>query len=78
MAKAQTRPTFIEIDTIIGEGLPGQASYEAHGEVITDEGYAHFKKYYGYENITGFEFDPKIYEHFQNLIIKRGNQAFEQ
>lgn len=76
-AKKQTLPTFIEVKTIIGEGLEVENSFEAHGAVINDEEYKSFLDYWNLKD-NDFKYEDEIYDHFNKEIIEKGDEAFKK
>lgn len=76
-AKKQDKPAFIEVKTIIGEGLTSQKSFEAHGAAISDFELKKFNKYYNIKN-EPFEFDRYIYNHFEDSVIKYGATEYKK
>lgn len=75
-AKKQSKPSFIEIKTVIGEGLKQMNSFESHGCLIDEENLLNFFKYFNI-NSSMWEFSDDTYNHFYNAIIKRGNDAYK-
>lgn len=74
-AKQQTKPSFIEIKTIIGEGLKQMNSFESHGCGIDDENLNSFFEYYKL-NKNMWEFSQDTFTHFQNNVVNRGNKKY--
>ncbi|MCV3754302.1 transketolase [Ureaplasma zalophigenitalium] len=74
-AKNNDKPTFIEVKTVIGEGLSSQASADAHAASVNDEEFAKFNKYF-HLKWDNFNFEEEIYEHFNFNIVVRGNSAY--
>ena len=76
-AKNQNKPSFIEINTIIGEGLEQMNSYESHGCSINEDNLNKFFQYFNL-NPTMWEFDNDTYKHFSENVFNRGNQKYLQ
>lgn len=76
-AKKSERPTFIEVKTIIGEGVSCQNSNKAHSMALKDQDLADANKYYktAYDK---FSFPREIYNHFSTSVVKRGAQAYDK
>lgn len=70
------KPTFIEVKTIIGEGITCANSNKAHGASINDDEISFFNKYYGV-NYDNFIFPNEIYEHFETSVVERGKNAYD-
>lgn len=76
-AKIQDKPTFIEVKTIIGEGLKTENSNKAHSMSITIEDLNLASDYYKI-NHNNFSFEKDIYNHFKENIVERGNLEHEK
>lgn len=70
---SKSKPTFIEVETIIAEGLKSQSSNKGHHGVISNEDLNEFLKYHDLD-FKNWDIDSKIIEHFQKTIIERGNK----
>lgn len=75
-AKKQSKPSLIEIQTIIGEGLKEMGNFEAHGCSITDENLNKFNEYYNWNNDI-WNFDKEIYDYYQDSVFSRGNESYK-
>ncbi|MCV3728709.1 transketolase [Ureaplasma miroungigenitalium] len=76
-AKSNDKPTFIEVKTVIGEGLSTQASADAHAASVNDEEFAKFNKHF-HLKWDNFSFEQEIYDHFNFNIVVRGDSAYMQ
>lgn len=76
-AKNQSKPSFIEVKTIIGEGLKQMNSYESHGCLIDDNNLSNFFDYFKLNN-SRWEFSNDTYNHFFEKITNRGNEAYKK
>ncbi|MGL5732483.1 MAG: transketolase [Metamycoplasmataceae bacterium] len=76
-AQKSGKPSFIEVETIIAEGLSSQASFKGHHGVVGDEDLAKFNKHYG-TDFSGWEMDQDVYDHFNKLVTQRGTSKFEK
>lgn len=70
---SKSKPTFIEVETIIAEGLKSQSSNKGHHGVVSNEDLNEFLKYHNLD-FKNWNIDSKIIEHFQKTIIERGNK----
>lgn len=70
---SKSKPTFIEVETIIAEGLKSQSSNKGHHGVVSNEDLDNFLKYHDLD-FKNWNIDSKIIEHFQKTIIERGNK----
>lgn len=75
--KKNTKPTFIEVKTIIAEGTSVQDSHKAHAPSVNDDEIANFEKHFK-TNARNFEFHPEIYDHFHFNVVARGESAYAQ
>ncbi|MGL5204819.1 MAG: transketolase-like TK C-terminal-containing protein, partial [Metamycoplasmataceae bacterium] len=76
-AQKSGKPSFIEVVTIIAEGLNSQASFKGHHGVVGEEDLVKFNKHYG-TNFSGWDMDSDVYEHFHKLVIQRGLSKVEK
>ncbi len=74
-AKKSTKPTFIEIKTIIGDGAPGQGTSSVHGAPL-GKGIVELKKHLNW-TIDEFEIPEEVKKHYEDTIFKRGAEAFK-
>lgn len=75
--KSTSGPTFIEVKTIIGEGLSFANSFNAHGGVINDNDINDFNKCFSC-NFNNWNFDSNIYYHFFKNVVQKGNNAYKK
>lgn len=74
-AKAQDKPTFIILDSLIGKGAPSvQGSSKAHGAPLGTEGVIAAKKNLGLDPEKYFFVEPAAYEYFKNKQAKFSEQ----
>lgn len=71
------KPTFIEVKTIIGEGLSFASSSNAHGNSINSDDLNSFNKYFDC-NFNDWIFPSNVYYHFYKNIIQKGNDKYEK
>ncbi|MGL5978366.1 MAG: transketolase [Erysipelotrichaceae bacterium] len=75
-AKAETsRPSFIEINTVIGYGSKRAGLASAHGEPLGVDNVRLTREALGWTSETAFEVSDDIYEHFAS--IRKSNALFE-
>ncbi|HEY0222366.1 MAG TPA: transketolase [Lactovum miscens] len=74
--KETSRPTIIEVKTIIGYGSPKQGTSAVHGAPLGTEGVEAAKKVYGW-NYEPFEVPSEVSKRFLDTIVSRG-EALEQ
>ena len=74
-AKKSSKPSFIEVKTIIGEGTSSQSDASAHGLAVNDVEIEKANKHFDM-NYNDFKFDKQIYDHYQEGIIARGNKEY--
>lgn len=84
-AKADTtRPSFIEIKSVIGYGSDVAGKAKAHGEPLGVENIEQLRKNLGWENTTPFEVDEDIYAHYKTIntkndeVYQKWNILFEE
>ena len=75
--KQTTKPSFIEVDTEIGEGLSFANTYEAHGGPVTIDELNKFNDYFDCD-FNDWNFDKDVYEHFQDKVMKKGNEKYKK
>lgn len=78
--KAQSskdKPSFIEVETIIAEGLKSQNSNKGHHGVIQDEDLNNFLKYHDL-NFKNWDVDKKILNYFKKTIYDRNLKEVKQ
>lgn len=69
-AKKSGKPSFIEVETTIAEGLGVANSNKGHHGVITNEELEKFNKYYK-TNFKDWNIDQDIIDHFKKQVIER-------
>ena len=74
-AQKSCKPSFIEVETIIAEGLNSQSSFKGHHGVVGEEDLIKFNKHYD-TNFAGWDVDQDIYDHFEKHVKNRGEEAF--
>ena len=72
--KSTSKPVFIEIKTIIGDGSSAQGTPAVHGAPLGDD-IATVKKSLNWEG-DEFEVPTEVEELYENTIFKRGREAF--
>ncbi len=77
LAKNSKSPTFIEVNTIIGEGLPQANSSNAHGFSLQKNDYEYFEKNFNCE-FYNWNFDQSIYDYFHKNVVLRGQKKYEE
>ncbi|WP_425451053.1 transketolase [Spiroplasma alleghenense] len=75
-AKKSSKPTYIEVKTIIGLGATKQGTSSVHGEPVKDD-LVNVKKYYNWTN-ESFQIDKEVYDHYQEKVAQRGAKVQEQ
>ncbi|AHI53910.1 transketolase [Spiroplasma sabaudiense Ar-1343] len=75
-AKKSTKPTYIEVKTIIGLGATKQGTSAVHGEPVKDD-LINVKKYYNWTN-PEFTIDEEVYAHYKATVGDRGHEAYDQ
>lgn len=74
-AKAETtKPTMIEIKTIIGFGAPNEGTNKVHGAPLGAEGIEAAKKAYGWDT-PEFEVPAEVKDRFKQEINAKGEKA---
>lgn len=69
-----TKPTFIEIKTIIGYGAPSSGESNIHGKPLSEEDLKSLRKTLGYM-VPSFEIANDIASFYHQSIVDRGTQA---
>lgn len=79
-AKNNLQPTIIEIKTIIGEGLPQAGTALVHGTPPSQSDLQIAGNFFNFsiKEVKNFYISPKIIQHFQKLVINRGERAYQQ
>lgn len=73
-AQMSQKPSFIEVETIIAEGLKNSNSNKGHHGVVNDEDIQQFLNYYNL-SFKDWEIDQDIIRHFENSVVQRGLKA---
>ncbi|WP_338969239.1 transketolase [Spiroplasma endosymbiont of Labia minor] len=73
-AKNSSKPTYIEIKTVIGLGSPNQGTNKVHGEPLGNDLDA-TKKYYDW-NLPDFEIPNDIYNDYKINVADRGHNTY--
>lgn len=76
-AKQNKKPTFIEIKTIIGYGLPLQGTSKTHGSAPSDKEREYLANKLNW-NYEPFFIPQEIYEHFNENVYKRVNKLTDK
>jgi transketolase len=72
-----TKPTLIEVKTVIGYGAPNEGTSGVHGAPLGEEGIKHAKSVYEWPH-AAFEVPEEVYNRFSETIQARGDQAENQ
>ncbi|MGL4947865.1 MAG: transketolase [Mycoplasma sp.] len=75
--KSTSRPTFIEVKTIIGEGTTAAASFKAHGFAINGSEIEFANRYYDMQ-YTDWNWPQDIYNYFKENVIDRGSSKYDE
>lgn len=75
-AKANSKPTIIEVKTVIGFGSPQAGTNKVHGAALGDENVAATRKQLGYTDAP-FEIETAVYDKFKNNLQVRGKAAYD-
>lgn len=77
-AKAETtKPTLIEVKTVIGFGSPNAGSHKVHGAPLGPEGIEAAKKAYGWEG-EDFFVPSEVADRFKETMVDKGTDAEEK
>lgn len=76
-AQKSGKPSFIEVITVIAEGLNTQASFKGHHGVVSEEDLNKFNLHHG-TNFSGWDMEQDIYDHFEKMVSQRGFLNFEK
>lgn len=71
------KPTFIQVSTIIGEGISVANSFNAHGTSVSAEDLKMFNEHFEC-NFDNWNFDGNIYYHFYQNVVKKGNDKYKK
>ncbi len=72
--QSTSKPTLIEIKTIIGYGAPSSGECSVHGKPLSEDDLLQLRKNLGY-NGKPFTVSPEIEEFYKKSIVERGSQA---
>ncbi|MGL5357699.1 MAG: transketolase-like TK C-terminal-containing protein [Metamycoplasmataceae bacterium] len=77
-AQQSSKPSFIEVSTIIAESTKFQDSNKGHHGMVDDEMLESFNKYFdsNFEKKTWI-FEKDIYDHFKNNVYSRGEIEYQ-
>lgn len=75
-AKNSSKPTLIEIKTIIGNGLPGQGTNEVHGTIPKRDAIFSLKKTLGTAEKDKFYYSEVARKEFTKIVSDRGSQKY--
>ncbi|MGN1386051.1 MAG: transketolase [Bacillus sp. (in: firmicutes)] len=70
-----TRPTLIEVRTVIGYGSQKQGTSSTHGAPLGIEDAKHAKAQYGLDPDKEFFVEEEVYAHFRKLVKEKGEEA---
>ncbi|MBD5423140.1 MAG: transketolase [Mycoplasma sp.] len=76
-AQKSKKPSFIEVETIIAEGLSVGDTDKGHHGIVSDEELEKFKKYHGL-NFKGWNIDKDIFDYFKKNVSNRGTNEFNK
>ncbi|WP_218162458.1 transketolase [Alkalibacterium sp. 20] len=77
-AKQADRPTLIEVNTIIGYGLPDiEGTHNAHSDPVGEENVKKAKEFYDWDSKKDFHVPKEVYADF-SVIKERGNEKENQ
>ena len=71
--ESTTKPTIIEIKTIIGYGAPNSGESSVHGKPMPDEDIKALRKFLGY-NEAPFDIADSVRDFYTEHVINRGNK----
>ena len=69
-----TKPTIIEIKTVIGYGAPNSGESAVHGAPLGEDNTKALRKALDY-NYEPFDVDKSVYDFFKKNVIEKGDQA---
>lgn len=75
-AKNSSKPTLIEIKTILGYGLSGQGTNEVHGKVPKKDAIYNLKKTLGTSEKEQFYYSEAAKKEFTKMVSNRGSQKY--
>ncbi|QVK19367.1 transketolase [Mycoplasmatota bacterium] len=71
------KPSIIEIKTVIGYGAKNQGTNKVHGSPLGEESGRAAKDVYKWD-YKPFEVPNEVYEHFNETVVNRGTEAFNE
>lgn len=74
-AQKSKRPSLIEVETVIAEGLSIGNTNKGHHGMVNDEELAKFQKYHQ-TNFKDWDIDQDIIDYFKKNVSQRGQQSF--
>lgn len=75
-AKNSSKPTLVEVRTIIGNGLPGQGTNEVHSNVPKKDAIYALKKSLGMAEKEDFYYSETARKEFTKMVSDRGSQKY--
>ena len=76
-AKSSSKPTLIEINTVLGAGLPEHGSNVVHGKKLTKDDIVVLKRSLNMNNHLEFSVDENARNEFIKQVTTRGNKKYE-
>ena len=74
IAKTSSKPTLIEIKTVIGHGAPNSGESSVHGKPMPEEDVLALRKFLGYE-AEAFTIPENVKEYYKKTVADRGYLA---
>lgn len=74
-AKKSTKPTLIEVKTIIGYGTKNQGTNKVHGAPLAHEETLELREKLGGE---AFVIPTSVYDYYKKMVYDRGNRAYNK
>ena len=72
MAKKSTKPTMVEIKTVIGYGAPNSGESSVHGKPMPEEDVKYLRKFLAY-NDPEYTFNEEVVKYYDENVKERGN-----
>ncbi|AAT28039.1 transketolase [[Mycoplasma] mobile] len=76
IAKKNSKPSFIEVRTIIGEDSIEAGTTKVHGTPLTKEDFSNLKKKLNWEYSDDFHLPIEVIEHYKKTLHTRSKKAF--
>lgn len=76
-AKKSKKPSFIEVETIIAEGLPVQNSNKGHHGIVSEKDLENFNKYHNID-FKEWNIDQDILDFFKINVSERGKKIYNK